>query len=811
MRIKSLQLKPFAGITDKAVEFSPGLNVILGPNEAGKSTLLNALKSVLFTEVHLTKSKYERLIKEYMPAQGGNTVRVYLNFQANGKEYELEKTWKTGGKDGSCLLKFENNTEYTGDNEVSMLINKFLPAREGTIRNILLTWQSTLDRTRHIFDGGDGEVRSDLGNILRSSIMETDGISVDRLKEKLDEKYKAYFSHWDKEREEPENGRGINNPYTREVGKILDTYYEKENAKKSFIDVNEIEKEIDEINKVIQEKEEKQNKIKEELEKYEPIKSQMFERQQIEGELLQVEGKTKEIKLTSKEWPIKENWLLSIAESEISNLEKEKKKLQEEETTSRKNQENKDFRTYFHRLQDLNKKLEESRREFFKVKKVTREDIVSFNKKKQEIENIENKIMASKLKLSLVSKVPQDFVIRDTVSGKKKFSLKKDEVVEETFCGKLILEHENWNLEVQSGEVEIDKLILEKEELTKEFNNELEKIGIDNLEDAQSINIKYEELKNNLERAEGNFKDELQERDYKKLAEKYQHIGTEMPVRLLEKIVSDQVLLDVKYENFKKEKEETDRLIKQWEGLYKSHDHLISMLGDRQYKQNKLKEKLKNLPELPDEFEDYKNFFEYLETLKGKERTYQNDISELRVQKVIMESQRPELSSEELDVMVSDSEQSFKRVYLEGKAIALIKDKVNELLERVSMNPYREFQSRFKKYFLNMSDNSFSEIEMENDYPKKLIKPNGSELSYDLLSFGTKDTFSLALRLTMAEYFLEGKEGFLVLDDALVDMDLTRQALAAEQINEFAKTKQVIFLTCHTHTAKLLKGNCIEL
>jgi exonuclease SbcC len=110
-----------------------------------------------------------------------------------------------------------------------------------------------------------------------------------------------------------------------------------------------------------------------------------------------------------------------------------------------------------------------------------------------------------------------------------------------------------------------------------------------------------------------------------------------------------------------------------------------------------------------------------------------------------------------------------------------------------------------------MCDNSFAEIEMADDYPNKLIKPDGSELSYDLLSFGTKDTFSLALRLTMAEYFLKDKEGFLILDDPLVDMDLERQKLAARQINEFAKTKQVIFLTCHEHTAKLLQGKCIEL
>jgi exonuclease SbcC len=89
MKIKSIQLKPFAGISDKKVKFCPGLTVILGPNEAGKSTLLNALKSVLFTEVELTKVRFDRLMKEYMPVKGGDTIRVSLEFQTEGKDYFL--------------------------------------------------------------------------------------------------------------------------------------------------------------------------------------------------------------------------------------------------------------------------------------------------------------------------------------------------------------------------------------------------------------------------------------------------------------------------------------------------------------------------------------------------------------------------------------------------------------------------------------------------------------------------------------------------------------------------------------------------
>lgn len=811
MKLKSIQLKPFAGILDKKVEFFPGLTVILGPNEAGKSTLLNALKSVLFIEVELTKVRFDNLMKEYMPVKGGDTIRVSLEFQAEGKDYFLEKIWKPGNRKGSSILKSPDQGEFTIDGEVSRLIDKLLPAHQGTVNNILLTWQSSLDKTMDILHKEDVNIRPDLGAILRSSVMETDGVSVEQLRSRLDREYEDYFQHWDIEKGAPENGRGINNPFKKGVGKILKAYYEKEGIEKDYNETCKVEIGIDEINKQIQDEESKQKKIKDEINQNKDKKSQIHERQQIENDLEKIVHGIEEMKKINKEWPIKENWLLNEVSPRVSKIEEKQKKIKEEEDESRQNQENKEFRKWFKKLHKLHKKIEDAENKLFKAKKVTEEDIELLKNKKQEVKDLENEIKASKLTISFFAKNQQVLTLKDTSERKETLSLRQGEKIEKTFQGKLILEHEDWKMEVQAGEGEIDRLIYEKEEKTKEIEDEFKRLGVDTFEKAHSTNMEYERLRREVEYAKHSFIEELEEERYEELEEKYKQLGKEKQVRSLEKISVEQVRLELEFEDLQKKKKEGLEQIKDWKEKYGSHDEMISLLGGKQHKQKELNIKLGNLAVLPGGFNDYKSFYDYIDRLNDNDRKLQEEISILREQKIITENQKPDQSSEELNIQLGESEQNFQRILLEGKAVAHIKEKASDLLGKMDTKTYEGFQKKFVKYFIHMSGKSFSRVEMEQDIPEKLIKDDGSKLTYNLLSFGTKDTFSLALRLTMAEYFLRDKSGFLILDDPFVDMDPGRQALAAEQINKFAKTRQVIFLTCHPQTAEMLNGKCIEM
>ena len=67
MILAKLYLSPLGAFSKKLVEFAPGMNVVLGPNEAGKSTLFNAVRLVLLVSTDLSKRDRERLIVSLPP------------------------------------------------------------------------------------------------------------------------------------------------------------------------------------------------------------------------------------------------------------------------------------------------------------------------------------------------------------------------------------------------------------------------------------------------------------------------------------------------------------------------------------------------------------------------------------------------------------------------------------------------------------------------------------------------------------------------------------------------------------------------
>ena len=89
MKLRTLSVNQFKRFTKptRLGELSDGLNLVVGPNELGKSTLLDALRAVLFERY----SSRARPIVALQNDRSGAAPVVELVFEVNGAEYTLTK------------------------------------------------------------------------------------------------------------------------------------------------------------------------------------------------------------------------------------------------------------------------------------------------------------------------------------------------------------------------------------------------------------------------------------------------------------------------------------------------------------------------------------------------------------------------------------------------------------------------------------------------------------------------------------------------------------------------------------------------
>src|SRR5690349_10154025 len=101
MRLHRLRVRSFAAIPELEVPFGPGLNVLYGPNDLGKSTLADAIRLVLLLPHTSTWGE------PYVSWKGGADPIVELVFETD--DQRLWRVKKQFGKSGSSLLQESRN------------------------------------------------------------------------------------------------------------------------------------------------------------------------------------------------------------------------------------------------------------------------------------------------------------------------------------------------------------------------------------------------------------------------------------------------------------------------------------------------------------------------------------------------------------------------------------------------------------------------------------------------------------------------------------------------------------------------------
>lgn len=92
MRLLELETRHWRGLTQSLGPLSPRLNLILGPNESGKSRLFQAIQFALF-ESHKGVAQHKQRLQSWTSAESPS-VRVV--FDILGRQYELQKQFLKG-------------------------------------------------------------------------------------------------------------------------------------------------------------------------------------------------------------------------------------------------------------------------------------------------------------------------------------------------------------------------------------------------------------------------------------------------------------------------------------------------------------------------------------------------------------------------------------------------------------------------------------------------------------------------------------------------------------------------------------------
>ena len=807
MIISEVKLNPFGGLNKKDVQLRKGLNVILGPNEAGKSTIFYAIQKALFIPVNLTKREFEREIARYLPIGGGDTIKVELVLQANSDSYILKRSW---GATKNAELNLPDGTLMTEESQITLKLESLLHAKEGTVKSVLMSYQTGLSKTLEELKNNYPETLQSFGDVLRKSILETDGVSVERFKDRINTIYDDYFKHWDRDKNYPEKGKGIENPYKKDIGSILYAYYEKEKLNAALQRARIFEDNMDQFNQQILESTQHITTLEQYINKYKKTVQDARDRRVLESQIEAKSSKIIIIKKVSRDWPVLENKISDI-NKKLPELEQKEKAVTDEKKEADQIAKNKDLRDRYKRLQQKKEKIGIANKELKKVKKITREELETIQETNRKVGTLKTSLSSSKLAANFVAQ--KDYVLLVQKDFDKEFQQKieKGQPFNLQAGGRIIFKHSDWSMEISSGEGNVEEIIQNLKNAEDELNTLFTQYDIENLEIAKQINQAYEEKERVAKALEQQFEDELGDDDFDELKLKISELGEEKTTRLVEDIVKDLVNNQNEIKQLKENLSDYENNIEEFKDEYESQDKLILQLAEMVREEKELKEKVKSLAPLPEEAGDVESFIKAYENKQAEFEQQKQNKQNLLLDRANLEKDTPEFSVEEIENQYKEANEMFDQVLRKGEAVARIRDLTLNLLEKLDSQTYEGIEKDLGEFTALLTNDKYSRIKMDESLPNGYIREDGNVLTYDLLSTGTKDVLALALRLSMAKYFLKDADGFLIMDDPLVDLDPERQKRAAEVISSFAEEKQILIFTCHPLHAEVLGGYLINI
>lgn len=804
MHIKSFKTKQFAGVKNKEVEFKEGLNLVLGPNESGKSTLVEAIYATLFKDIKLRDSvKEDKDFKyRFFPKPIGDFIEGRLNISFEKEDYELYKAW---GQGADSSLELPNGTLIKSSDEINKKMSLLLPLSTNTYNSIVFAKQRDIKSAlANILE--DSQVKGEIKDILTMAFMELGGVSLDDLGKKIEADLDNLYKRWDKSKSGPEANRGISNPYKTGLGTILEGYYKKEGLKLAMDNAKSSEEAFERVISRLSKSSEEFTQVEEKRKALETIEEDVNKRQVIDLRLENNKKESDELSKVVMNWPVNEYKEKEI-KGKIEALKKEKEALVKEKANIELMDKIFKLKEDIKRIKEIEDAIKRKDLELENLPKVTKED-------HDELLALERKIHGLRLTLSS-GKLKGEI----QVFTNKPLSLQRDlgqiEVVDKSLViqpsSHINIEYEN-ELKISLTAGDIDYEAISKELKTEEIKLK-EKLESLKVSDTASAKINLEEREIITKEKDKLLwqKNKEEEKETKEIKEeKINSLGDLKVTMSLADLAKKEGELDETLRSLEIEAATLKKTLSEYLDNYESQDKIMDKLINIKSQVKNLEEEKVKLAKLPDDFESPQAFKDKLNELRTRSNELKDELSNLKVEQSQAQNALPDESYEEYTGQYLLASQEFENLLNYGKKLELIEKAFYETKSEMAKNPMEPLQEDFLALLSLITDRRYKEGVIDTDLSVNLEAGNG-KLPLDLLSAGTYDSVVLALRLSIFKHISKDQKGFMILDDCLVDLDPKRKKEAISLIQEFAKDHQVIFTTCDPQTAESLGGNLIEL
>lgn len=125
MKLTQIYIKSFGKLKDREISFGPGINIVYGPNESGKSTLHAFIRSMLFG-ISRQRGRAARTdsYSRYEPWDRPADFAGVLRFESGGKEFRLERSFYKNDVRVSLVCETDGERLSVEDGDLEMLLGE---------------------------------------------------------------------------------------------------------------------------------------------------------------------------------------------------------------------------------------------------------------------------------------------------------------------------------------------------------------------------------------------------------------------------------------------------------------------------------------------------------------------------------------------------------------------------------------------------------------------------------------------------------------------------------------------------------------